>query len=151
VNEGTASEEHLQIGRESVEYVRYPRRSYLHVERIHWDRLRRYVSQVPKDKTLWRDLCFTCLGIAIPTLATAITLVVITPAVTAWVHTLYWCIAIASSVACVLCFLFNQETVTLTSSGVSEILQDMDDIRSYSGMYEETVAALSATSSGERV
>jgi len=136
------SEDRPCITHISREYITYPPRTSLRIDRIHWERLVRSIGQIPKSESVYRDLAFVCLGISIPTLVSAVTLVQMALSLPTWISILYWCIGAVTLVAFILCLLFDKKMTSVSSRHVTDVLQEMEEIKSHSGISEEISGAL---------
>jgi hypothetical protein len=142
VDEVSSSGNHQRIIRTSrqwTELVYFPSRTSLRIERVHWDRLKRCVSNIPDTGRVRRDVAFTCLGIAVPTLLAAIALPFTSVALPTWLTVLNWVVVVVTFTVSVLCLRFDKEMGFQVSQCVSDVLQDMKDIEANSAWLVEEI------------
>lgn len=131
----------LRITRKLELTTTYPPTARLHVARHEWERLRRCIASLPKQRSLFRDLAFACLGIAIPSFLTAITLSLQAPDAPNWLHIVYWTVAVSTFLSFVLCLVLEQQVHSHVSTEISEVLAEMQDIEHHSAQSQEQTAS----------
>ena len=146
MSEPPSTEGTISVSRPATLDITYPRRTQLLVERVDWRRLEQCIRRIPEQRSHYRDAAYCSAGVAGEALVAAILVAVKTPLrtlVTSLPQALviYSFVVAVAGVVAFLCFLNSRAESVHRSHRVSEALEEMDTIESYSATSQEVLDA----------
>lgn len=129
----------IETTRRTREFMIFPPRRSVRIEDGDWNRWVRSISSLPRRNPLFRDIAFSSIGIAVPSLITSFITWRYSPQLGAAVPFVYLAAGLVFLIAFAICLLFDQKINELAQQTVADILLDMREVHERAIKSEELV------------
>ena len=123
----------------SEEVLYIPTRRVVHIQDGDWERWLLSIASIPSHDSLFRDIAFTSIGVAIPSILTFITQGFSTQWAPSWPLFVYLAVGVAAVVAGGACLIFDKRMDKVIHTSANHVLEDMQAVRQRAAVSEEQV------------
>jgi hypothetical protein len=101
----------------------------------------RSITSIPEREPVFRDIAFACLGIAIPSIVSAVATFPGVAQLPSWISITYLITGSTTLVVGIVCLFFDSKLGKISAHRVEDVLQDMREVRERSVHSEEKIGS----------